>query len=407
MKFELTDQQLSVAYGIENRLITCVKGEARCGKTTVIKFLKSRLRDRLAILTPTHAARNVLGKSAGASVIDGFLLNYRANKFSCIDYLIIDEASMLATMKNLEIVRVVQELNAERVKKGLQSIHLVHIGDPAQLPPVETKYKDLQGIAEGPFLKMKPDMWMIKRDDFPDRKIVKTSDLTDFSKDHFWLTSTNETRRILNFGLRTLICGYNSSKPRVGEKMICNFNDRGRGFYNSFIYEIAEVVAYRDTREDQSHCYVRFKGSRIFTDKKDIVKRYVKIPRYTLDAKFEREQASKEPEYRNPKYRDRYDWEFAYASTVHSAQGLEFDKIAIAVKSIDFNEDNIKMTKQLFYTAITRSTDVLIYDPDNLVSNEMMTDINCELMKAREEPDFATKLLPYDLTTVRNYFDIS
>lgn len=121
-----------------------VTGEAGTGKSTLLRYFRSRTRKNVAVLAPTGvAALNVGGQTIHSFFRFPFHFMHRsaikklrgADVIKNLDTLIIDEASMLRADMT-DAIDYALRLNRGRMKEAFGGVQVIFFGDLLQLPPV-------------------------------------------------------------------------------------------------------------------------------------------------------------------------------------------------------------------------------------------------------------------------------
>lgn len=335
----LPSQKMAIEVALKNRL-SFIFGGPGTGKTFtalhLIEFVEESMGSsphRIVITAPTgRAAENLMERVEGAvSNISSQTLHslLRVDDGDYIDanFIIVDESSMM----DVGILKKLLE------KTGRDS-HLVLIGDPDQLPPVESGnifalFKDsifknfscelkepmrskkerlsllASSVRRGDFSSFKDSLgweeipqerWEERIFNFVDRFFFK-NDAEIFSK--FRILSSNREGRYGVNNLNQMIFEYLKDRFQNNLKVpiIITKNDYNLGLYNGTmgIWEVGAKYAY-------------------FKEKK--------IPYYMLKSV-----------------------EYAFALSIHKSQGSEFDDVLVIVSDDRF------FKRELLYTAVTRA----------------------------------------------------
>lgn len=279
-----------------------------------------------------------------------FELSYTAPA-STADLIVLDECSMVDN----------------KMAKDLRSFGkpMLIMGDPGQLPPISgtgftlNREPDFflteihRQVADSPILKLAT---MARNGDkilpgvYGDTVLVTDKFDEDTLNDYVVKKGTqpicgmNKTRFMINRTFRKRLGFENYPYPQAGEKLICCQNDSEKGLFNGIM-----GVAFNATNDDNpqhSKCPVYFKSN-----SKSLP---ILIEAMSWKAMFQRNynEYTKEPEYKKGVQK----FDFAYALTVHKAQGSEWDTVTVLDESHIFRENAHKH----LYTAITRASKRLI-----------------------------------------------
>ncbi|MDP2631695.1 MAG: AAA family ATPase [Candidatus Uhrbacteria bacterium] len=134
-------------------------GRAGTGKSTLLKYFRSKTKKKYVVLAPTGvAALNVKGQTIHSFFgfhpkIDKHLVHKTANEnlqfFEQIETIVIDEISMVRA-DLLDCVDRALRLNRDRPKQAFGGVQMIFIGDLFQLPPVVTNEEQFRFETEYP-----------------------------------------------------------------------------------------------------------------------------------------------------------------------------------------------------------------------------------------------------------------
>ena len=254
---------------------------------------------------------------------------------------IIDEVSMVGR-------RMAEDLLSFRIP-------ILVLGDTAQLPPVADG---------GYFTKGEPDIMLDEihrqaagspvirmatkvreggdlsigteyHEDHEPSHVVNKGDLNIHALASFdqILVGRNATRKTVNRMLRKETLNRESHLPEEGDKLVCLRNNNDLGLMNGSLWNVVRCSEISDdaiglTIEDPSW------GSRIDT----IAHRH----------HFE----DREGDLDHWEKRERNEFDFGYALTVHKVQGSQWDKVVLIDESTCFRQD----ARKWLYTGITRAS---------------------------------------------------
>ena len=165
------------------------------------------------------------------------------------------------------------------------------------------------------------------------------------------ICGTNKTKSYLNRLIREDILGFKTGLPQYGEKMICKMNHWS--VESNGISMTNGLMGYVAKPPEPSNAYKTYVMSFI-TQNLDAIFYNLKCDYQFLHADHEEQDYIRSAGFARTKG-EKFD--FAYASTVHSAQGSEYEA-GIFVDDVNPHMDNYR---QLVYTAITRFRSKLIY----------------------------------------------
>lgn len=295
--------------------VSCVIGRAGTGKSYVTAEIVNQLRlngKKVAILAPTHKAKEALQQKMSFGEVQT-IHSFVHRPFDC-DVIVIDEAGMLSTPL------------FHRLVKAYSGQQLIFIGDKNQLPPIEygRPFELLQ--EQFPTSELRQNKRSEARDiislgnqilgipqnqnmEAENIEITPTSEGAYKQGAEVVLTYTNKNVKAIN-EKRRLKQGADSIYPgfKIGEKIIAKTNYRNK-FYNGQLFE---VVGYNTIKDINTRRTVTLRNS-------------------------------KELEY---------NFDYAYALTIHKSQGSEWDVVGYLPSEYD--------TVNLAYVAVTRAKKKLV-----------------------------------------------
>lgn len=249
---------------------------------------------------------------------------------------IIDESSMVTT----------------DMARDLLSFHtkVLVLGDPAQLPPVGegTGYftsnpdyllTEIHRQAENdPIIALSRTVregGLLRYGDYGQSRVIRRKEVTATmarQADQI-LCGKNSTRRETNDRLRKLLGRDGLFKPQ--DKIVCTKNDYGLGLFNGSIW-VVESVDFQDAQET----IMTIRGTDPGSEKLEITVTATNAVLLGTEKDLSREEA-----------RDHQFFDFAYALTVHKAQGSQWDDVLVLDEGYIFKADAARWR----YTAITRA----------------------------------------------------
>lgn len=330
-------------------------GYAGTGKTTIAKALAEDVGTVKFACFTGKAAMVLTGKGCPASTIHsliykpkdngedremGFVLN-REGEAASADLIVIDEVSMVG----------------EELGRHLLSFkrRVLVLGDPAQLPPV--------GDSVGFFTKHEPDFMLteihrqaagnpiihlativreggrlelgafgtslvIDRQKSLGQKMVLGADQV--------LVGLNKTRRGTNAKIRSLM--GREGRFVTGERVVALKNDKEKGLLNGSVWSVDEVE-YSD--HDETEMIVRPLDLGMGKKLVDVKTHHAWLDGREKELLTYNQQREYQP------------FDYAYALSVHKAQGSQWDHVLILDESWAFKEDRAKH----LYTALTRAAE--------------------------------------------------
>lgn len=366
--------------------LTVIAGYAGTGKSTLVKFIINELaclydmdpKNDVCYAAFTGKAAQVLSKKGNPNVSTLHKLLYKSvprpdGSFMHIpvpniDYkiVIVDEVSM-APKKLMTLL--LSHIN----------VHVICLGDPFQLPPIDRKEDN--GLLYAPHIFLTE----IMRQEF-DSEIIRLSmqirnheSISYFKGEEvnivpskelntgmlFWadqvLVGTNKTRSAINNQFREML--GRSENPEDGDKVIClrnyweTFSENDNPLVNGTIGYLKDVygsfVSYPkylcdrtilttnghfETDSNDLYENLSMDTGMILTGKKSLTwqesARISKVAKYAASVPLE--------------------FEYGYAITGHKAQGSEYDKVLIIEESFPFEREE---HARWLYTCVTRGVD--------------------------------------------------
>lgn len=382
-----------------NRQTFILAGYAGTGKTTLLQHYINQQSDLVTCLAPTGKAASVLQKrlkNAVVSTVHRALYKPVAPSTAKLDTLeyqltlhpnneelkqaILEEKARLAkkdvqfSLKEERLISpgqlvVVDEASmvTRKMRKDLEETNakILYVGDPGQLPPVQDEgfFKSHQPDAmleqvqrqalDSPIIRMSMEVRngaVINRtsaDPAPFRKIPKEELTADeWLKYDQVITGTNEARRKINRYFRRKM-GFDKWWPRENDRLICLKNDS-----DGDIYYINGVQAVALTDVNYSADFGELMGDLVYDGN---VAQGVTMYRYPFQIHYD-PNAVEEPWQSRQGLRE---FDYAYAITVHKAQGSEWDRVLLADDGMKANDKEFR--KRWLYTAVTRAKQELIW----------------------------------------------
>lgn len=391
------DAIVDFALNPSDRWYLSVAGYAGTGKTTVISKAARHILDmdpdkRILFCAPTGKAAQVmksklscLGKDSTVGTIhsaiytldtkknngsrEELVFKKKAQKVLPYDLIIVDEASMLTATVFHDILSY--------------SIPVIFVGDPGQLPPVEDKPVDIlhttpfvltdvmRQALENPIVQWatmvrngKDLPWTkvpwakdakcirIRMNSVPGRSMLKGFADDAMSGKTGILCCKNSLRVKLN-GLVRSASGFLRKLPQAGERLMCLRNMKGFWLYNGSTYTVSRIEecandsCYKVWLDEREYPIVAWAGCLNCADSMEMGRR-LKISGADIRICLFEETSTQE---------EAAMFDFGYASTVHKAQGSEWDTVLF------YDDHSQKMTaseyRRWLYTGITRAKNEL------------------------------------------------
>lgn len=363
---------------------TCISGYAGTGKSTLVKFIISALdvdEDDVCYAAYTGKAAQVLLKKGNKNVSTLHKLLYKSYPRPDGSFLrlpvdevpykivIVDEVSMAPR-------------NLMKLLFTHKNVHVICLGDPFQLPPVDKDEDNhlldnphifldevMRQAQESEIIRVTMDIRNHKPLSLMDGNEVKILTKADLSTGMMqWadqmLVGTNQMRVALNNQMRELL--GRGDAPEDGDKVICLRN------YWSILAEnedplVNGTIGYlQDSFESFNQLPWRMGGQKIYTIQGnflsdggalykdlDMDKKLILTGEKSLDWKTIWKLNS------NPKTSMLVPLEFTYgyAITGHKAQGSEWDKVLVVEERFPFEKEE---HARWLYTCATRASEKLV-----------------------------------------------
>lgn len=382
--------------------VSCIYGPAGTGKSYLASIISNIYRDSKKIyIANTNTAVNNLYRKVGGNIND-FMTIHRYNKgfFSC-DILFIDECSMIS---NNDMITILSK-NAFKC--------LVLMGDIIQIESI--KFGNWYKMAKA-FLGSKTKnelkemhrtssqslrlLWtkLRKKENVIDEILSHYNMVKDLNDDSLFEKNDDEIVLALNYNG---IYGINNLNNLMQE----NNNNKSIRVW-SYTYKIGDPIIFTDNNQFAPILYNNLKGEIVsFEKNEDIVTFVLKVDtilnELMLDA-FDNVKLLKVADNKSlisieleTKFDSDNDevcsklipFQIAYAVSIHKSQGLEFKNVKVVIS----NDIDKEISHNIFYTAVTRSSENLtIYWSKDTENNIMQ-----QILVKQDERDigiFSTKL---------------
>ncbi|MCI8344323.1 MAG: AAA family ATPase [Clostridia bacterium] len=391
----LSDAQKTVLSKLlMNSSIALVTGAAGTGKTTIIKeFIKNNAEKRILCLTTTNTANNNLKiKDFLGAVTYKNISQFEIEKsHDFYEIIIVDEASFVSTK------------SIEKIIGMYNNSAFLFVGDPSQIESIDfgnwfellinlfnnknvvftldveyrTKVVELTKIWNEVRIGKKNDIL----------ELLSAFEMTDEINDDIFNIQGNEVVLCLNYdglyGINNINRYLQASNPneayeyqqnlyKVDDPVVFITNDYSEyGIYNNLSGKIVNI----DDEPENITFKIELSDSKItngiLSSEVEVVEE--NSTKYAIVDKMK---------YYTDKYdsdmdtRTKLPFQISYAMSIHKAQGLEFDSVKIVITK----ESDEQVTKNIFYTAVTRAKKKLkiYWQPEvaNYVLNNIENDIN-------------------------------
>lgn len=375
--FEKVDvsKQKAIKYAFVNSRILLIYGAAGTGKTTLINYISSLMpKSKKLFLTKTHAAIQHLqrridnpGSDSDFICIDSFTRRVNLPDY---DIIFVDECS---TIDNRTMLNFISKISSDSL--------LVLAGDINQIESIDFGNwfyyaKDII-TTQGANIELL-DTWRAQEENLlslweevrnndvriTEKLVIDGPFSKEIGSDIFTSDDKDEVVLCLNydgkFGLNNINSYFQNANPngeaiiwqgwrfKKGDKILFNDNSRFTYLYNNlkgiivdiektddqitFIIDVETIITEQQCKSDQIE-YIDTIGERT----------RIKLIVYAFDEdEIENEEDAK---------KTIIPFQLAYAVSIHKAQGLEYDSVKVIIPSVNSE----KITKGVFYTAITRT----------------------------------------------------
>ncbi|MFR0736070.1 MAG: ATP-dependent RecD-like DNA helicase [Oscillospiraceae bacterium] len=368
-------KQKAIKYAFVNSRILLIYGAAGTGKTTLINYISSLMpKSKKLFLTKTHAAIQHLqrrinnpGSDSDFICIDSFTRRVNLPDY---DIIFVDECS---TIDNRTMLNFISKISSDSL--------IVLAGDINQIESIDFGNwfyyaKDII-TTQGANIELL-DTWRTQEENLlslweevrnndvriTEKLVIDGPFSKEIGSDIFTSDVKDEVVLCLNydgkFGLNNINSYFQNANPngeaiiwqswrfKKGDKILFNDNSRFTYLYNNlkgiitdiektddqiaFTIDVETIITEQQCKSDQIE-YIDTIGERT----------RIKLIVYAFDEdEIENEEDAK---------KTIIPFQLAYAVSIHKAQGLEYDSVKVIIPSVNSE----KITKGVFYTAITRT----------------------------------------------------
>ena len=362
-------QKNILSKSLKNSSVALITGSAGTGKTTIIKeFIKNTPDKRILCLTTTNTANNNLKiKDFAGDITYKNIAQFEKEKnHEDCDIIIVDEASFVSTDSIEKIIEV------------YKSSAFMFVGDPGQIESIEfgnwfdlllnlLKAKDVVFTLDVEYRTKVVELTKIWDEVRHGKKkniieLLSAYEMTEEISDDIFKVQENEVVLCLNYdglyGINNINRYLQASNPndafeyqqnlyKVGDPVVFITNDYSAyGIYNNLS---GKIVGIKNEEENITFKIELLESVSYFgklSNEIEIVEEGSGF--YAIVTKMK---------YYNDKYdtdmdtRTKLPFQISYAMSIHKAQGLEFDSVKIVITK----ESDEQVTKNIFYTAVTRA----------------------------------------------------
>lgn len=368
-------KQKAIKYAFVNSRILLIYGAAGTGKTTLINYISSLMpKSKKLFLTKTHAAIQHLqrridnpGSDSDFICIDSFTRRVNLPDY---DIIFVDECSTIDNRTMLNFISKISSDSLIVLAGDINQIESIDFGnwfyyakDIITTHGANVELLDTWRTQEENLL----SLWEEVRNNdvrITEKLVIDGPFSKEIGSDIFTSDVKDEVVLCLNydgkFGSNNINSYFQNANPngeaiiwqswrfKKGDKILFNDNSRFTYLYNNlkriivdiektddqiaFIIDVETIITEQQCKSDQIE----------YIDTLD-EKTRIKLIVYAFDEdEIDDEEDAK---------KTIIPFQLAYAVSIHKAQGLEYDSVKVVIPSVNTE----KITKGVFYTAITRT----------------------------------------------------
>lgn len=375
--FEKVDvsKQKSIKYAFVNSRILLIYGAAGTGKTTLINYISSLMpKSKKLFLTKTHAAIQHLqrridnpGSDSDFICIDSFTRRVNLPDY---DIIFVDECSTIDNRTMLNFISKISSDSLLVLAGDINQIESIDFGnwfyytkDIITTHGANVELLDTWRTQEENLL----SLWEEVRNNdvrITEKLVIDGPFSKEIGSDIFTSDDKDEVVLCLNydgkFGLNNINSYFQNANPngeaiiwqswrfKKGDKILFNDNSRFTYLYNNLKGIIVEIEKADDQIAFTIDVETIITEQQCKSDQIEYIdtideKTRIKLIVYAFDEdEIEDEEDAK---------KTIIPFQLAYAVSIHKAQGLEYDSVKVVIPSVNSE----KITKGVFYTAITRT----------------------------------------------------
>lgn len=368
-------KQKAIKYAFVNSRILLIYGAVGTGKTTLINYISSLMpKSKKLFLTKTHAAIQHLqrridnpGSDSDFICIDSFTRRVNLPDY---DIIFVDECSTIDNRTMLNFISKISSDSLIVLAGDINQVESIDFGnwfyyakDIITTQGANVELLDTWRTQEENLL----SLWEEVRNNdvrITEKLVIDGPFSKEIGSDIFTSDVKDEVVLCLNydgkFGLNNINSYFQNANPngeaiiwqswrfKKGDKILFNDNSRFTYLYNNlkgiivdiektddqiaFIIDVETIITEQQCKSDQIE----------YIDTLD-EKTRIKLIVYAFDEdEIDDEEDAK---------KTIIPFQLAYAVSIHKAQGLEYDSVKVVIPSVNTE----KITKGVFYTAITRT----------------------------------------------------
>lgn len=368
-------KQNAIKYAFVNSKLLLIYGAAGTGKTTLINYISSLLpKAKKLFLTKTHTAIQHLRRRIENPGNDSEFISFdsftRKVELPDYDIIFVDECSIIDNFTMLKFVKKISEDSLIVLAGDINQIESIDFGNWFYYA------KDII-TAQGSNVELL-DTWRTQEENLLSLwEEVRNSDVRiteklvidgpfsqEIGSDIFSSNETDEVVLCLNydgkFGLNNINSYFQNANPngeaiiwqgwrfKKGDKILFNDNSRFTYLYNNLKGNIVDIEKTEEQIAFTIDVETIITEQQCKTDQIEYIdtldeKTRIKLIVYAFDEdEIDNEEDAK---------KIIIPFQLAYAVSIHKAQGLEYHSVKVVIPSVNSE----KITKGIFYTAITRA----------------------------------------------------
>lgn len=368
-------KQNAIKYAFVNSRILLIYGAAGTGKTTLINYISSLMpKSKKLFLTKTHTAIQHLKRRIDnpGSEFDFISFDRFTRKVELPDYdiIFVDECSIIDNLAMLKFVNKIKEDSLIVLAGDINQIEPIDFGnwfyyakDIVTTPGANVELLDTWRTKEENLLSLWEE---VRKNDvrITEKLVIDGPFSKEIGSDIFETNETDEVVLCLNydgkFGLNNINSYFQNANPngdamtwkewrfKKGDKILFNDNSRFTYLYNNLKGTIIDIEKTNDQISFTIDVETIITEQQCIADQIefiDITNEKTRI-RLTVYA-FDEDEIDDEEDVK----KTIIPFQLAYAVSIHKAQGLEYDSVKVVIPSVNTE----KITKGVFYTAITRT----------------------------------------------------
>lgn len=401
----LSDKQKDVLKNsFTNGSIALVTGAAGTGKTTLIKeFIKNNSTKRILCLTTTNTANNNLKiKGYEGSITYKNIAQFEKEKIhDLFDIIIVDESSFVST-KSINVILSAYANSAFLLVGDTEQIESIEFGNWFELVLDIFKNAKVVHTLDVEYrtnVHEITNVWNAIRNGDKNNilELLSAYEMTEKISDDIFSVHENEvvlclnydglyginnTNRYLQASNPNIAYEYQQNLYKVGDPVIFITNDYSQyGIYNNLKGKIVEINDEEENITFKIELFDSIDYVGKLSNEIDIVVENSIYYAIVNKVKYYNDQYDSDMDLRT-----KLPFQISYAMSIHKAQGLEFDSVKIVITK----ESDEQVTKNIFYTAVTRAKkkvkvywepEVANYVLDNIEKNTNSKNVDLSIIR--------------------------